>query len=99
MRLLRFQRNVFEERLLKSRCICIRAYYSWEKELWKILDNMSHLTSKEEMIEAGEAIILVMHMQCERDNLSAVRWVLVILAVCTPISGFDSNPRSRANQI
>ncbi len=37
-----------------------------------MFDNMSHLTSNEGMIEAGEAVVLVMHMQCERDNLSPV---------------------------
>ena len=72
MRLLRFQRNVFEQKLLNSRCICIRANYSLKMELWNILDNKNHLTLKEDMIKAGGAVILVMHMQCERDNLSAV---------------------------
>ena len=72
MRRLRFQRDIFEQRLSNSGCIYIRANYSLKKELWKILDNRNHLTLKEDMIKAGGAVILVMHMQCERDNLSAV---------------------------
>ena len=38
-----------------------------------MFDNMSHLTSHEEIIEAGEAVVLVMHMQCEHDNWSVVQ--------------------------
>ena len=72
MRLLHFQR------LFSNRgCFTRDAFASGHtiprrRSFWKILDNMSHLTSTEETIEDGEAVILVMHMQCERDNLSPV---------------------------
>ena len=72
MRLLHFQR------LFSNRgCFTPDAFASGhtiprKSSFWKILDDISRLTSTEEMIEDGEAVILVLHMQCERDNLSPV---------------------------